>query len=570
MEIAAPRQTNLGDTLVRKGILTPDQLDQALAEKEKIPFEKLAETLKRLELVEEEELLSVMAEQNGIPYLKIEKGLYDPDVFDVLPKEFIESNLVLPLFKIRDTLTMAVPEPLNIFLMDSLKRLSGLNVNIALASPEDLARAIRQIGNCKKAFLVDDIIENIREDDIKVVEREVDDIDQIEAAAGLSPVVRLVNFIIYKGINEGASDVHIEPDEGLLRVRYRVDGLLREGMRPPVQLQSAVVSRIKIMSDLDIAQRRIPQDGRMQVMMNNRLVDLRISILPTFHGEKVVIRILDKDSALKGLDKLGFGIEMLEEFSKLITKPNGIILVTGPTGSGKTTTLYSSLRQINSVDKNISTVENPIEYNLKFVNQVQINERAGLTFSGSFRSLLRQDPDIILVGEIRDKETAQIAVQASLTGHLVLSTLHTNDSLGVVTRLINMGVEPFLISSSLSAALAQRLVRKICPACREQIPVTSIMTRLFKKHGLDVETVYEGKGCSKCGRTGYAGRVGVYELLTVDDDLRDLVVSSPAISELREYARSRNLKSLRYDALRKVREGLTTIDEVTRISEDTF
>ena len=511
-----------------------------------------------------------MADQLAIPYVQIEKGLYDPEIYDVIPKDFAEKNLVLPLFKVRETLTVAVVEPLNIFLMDSLKRLSKLSINIVLASAGDIAQTIRQIDNYKKAFQVEEIIENIQEDDIKVVEQVVDDIDKIEEAAGLSPVVRLVNFIIYKGIHENASDIHIEPDEGMLRVRYRVDGILREGLRPPVQLQSAVVSRIKIMSDLDISVRRVPQDGRMQVMMDNRCIDLRVSIMPTFYGEKVVMRILDKEATLKDLEKLGFSVEMMEIFEREIQRPNGIVLVTGPTGSGKTTTLYSALMRINSVELNICTVENPIEYNLKFVNQVQINDKAGLTFAATLRSLLRQDPDVILVGEIRDRETAQIAVQASLTGHLVFSTLHTNDALGAITRLINMEVEPFMISSSLAGVLAQRLVRRICPACRQSIPLTKEAAVLVKKYNLNFDTMFEGKGCARCGKTGYCGRVGVYEFIVVNDEMRDLIVRSPTITELRSHAHDQGMKSLRYDGLRKVQDGLTTIDEVMRISEDTF
>ncbi len=570
MPVAAAKGVRIGELLIGRGLITPEQLEEALKEQSRNSFEKLGETLLRLEIIKEEDLLSAIGEQFGVPYLKIDKGLYDPDISDILPKDFVEKYYVLPLFKVRDTLTVAVMDPLNVFVMDSLKRLSGLEINVVIASAEDISRTIRQVGNSKKAFLVDEIIENIQEDDIKVVEREVDDIDQIEEVAGLSPVVRLVNFIIYKGINESASDVHIEPDEGVLRVRYRVDGMLREGLRPPFQMQAAVVSRIKIMADLDISKRRIPQDGRMQVMMDNRLVDLRVSVIPTYHGEKVVIRVLDKESMLKDLDKLGYSIEMLEDFEVQVRKPSGIILVTGPTGSGKTTTLYSALLKVNSVEKNICTVENPIEYNLKYVNQVQVNEKAGLTFSGTLRSLLRQDPDIIMVGEIRDKETAQVAVQASLTGHLVLTTLHTNDALSTVTRLTNMGVESYLLSSSLSAVVAQRLVRTICSSCREEVPATKAQSELGKRYGLDIDTVYVGKGCARCGKSGYSGRVGVYEMVVIDDDMRDLIVSNPSITELREYARGKGIKNLRYDSLRKVRDGLTTMEEVMRISEDTF
>jgi type IV pilus assembly protein PilB len=335
-------------------------------------------------------------------------------------------------------------------------------------------------------------------------------------------------------------------------------------------MQAAIVSRMKIMANLDISERRLPQDGRMQVLLENRLIDLRISTIPTYHGEKVVVRILDKESMLKELDKLGFSYQMLEQFSEQIERPNGIILVTGPTGSGKTTTLYSALKRINSATKNICTVENPIEYNLHMVNQIQVNEKAGLTFAGCLRSLLRQDPDIIMVGEIRDRETAQIAAQAALTGHLVLSTLHTNDAMGAVMRLINMGVEPFLLGSTLNAVVAQRLVRTICPACREEIPASKHVLQLIRKKGLNFDTVFQGKGCAKCRRSGFAGRIGLYELVVVDDGMRDVVSRNPSITELRRYGAEKKMQSLRSDGLEKVREGLTTIDEVLRVSEDTY
>ena len=399
MESTATTGLRIGDLLVAKGLITPEELEEGLKEHRRTPFAKLGETLVRMEFITEEQLLAALSEQIGIPYIKLERALYDPEVFESLPRDFVEKHLVLPLFKVRGTLTVALGDPLDVFVTDSLKRLSGLEINTVVASPEDIASGIRQVANFKKAFLLDEFIDDISEGDIQVVEEEVDDIDKIEEVAGLSPIVRLVNFIIYKGIQERASDIHIEPDEGVLRIRYRVDGLLREGMRPPLQMHAAVVSRIKIMADLDISVRRAPQDGRMRVMMDNRLIDLRVSILPTYHGEKVVIRVLDKEAMLKDLAKLGFSVKMLESFERLIRRPNGIILVTGPTGSGKTTTLYSALNTINSVEKNICTVENPIEYNLKFINQVQVNEKAGLDFAGALRSLLRQDPDVVTVGE---------------------------------------------------------------------------------------------------------------------------------------------------------------------------
>jgi type IV pilus assembly protein PilB len=560
----------IGDLLVQKGLIDDGQLREALEEQKRNPFEKLGETLIRLDFIEEEGLLRSIAEQYDIPYLMIDKGLYDPEVFDVIPPEICERHQVLPLFRVRDTLSVAVVDPLNIFVVDTLKRITGLKVQIAIASPEEISRTIRQLLNSRKAFMVDEIIDNIEEDDLRVVEQQIDEVENIEEMAGLSPVVRLVNFIIFKAIRDGASDIHIEPDEGTLRVRYRLDGILFESLRPPVKMHAAIVSRLKIMANLDISERRLPQDGRMQVMLENRLIDLRISTVPTYYGEKVVIRILDKEAMLKELDKLGFGYGMLQEFVELIKRPNGIILVTGPTGSGKTTTLYSAIKRIISVNKNICTVENPIEYNLGMVNQIQVNEKAGLNFANTLRALLRQDPDIIMVGEIRDHETAQIAVQAALTGHMVLSTLHTNDALGAVMRCINMGLEPFLLASSLIAVVAQRLVRTICPACRQEVKVPREYVPMIEKKGLAFNTVYQGKGCQKCHRSGYSGRIGLYELVPVDDTLRDLISSNPSIMPLRSYAAEARLKSLRSDGLEKVREGLTTLEEVMRVSEETY
>jgi len=560
----------IGELLLQKKLIDQSQLDYALDEQSRNPYEKLGETLVRLDYIEENDLLKTIAEQFDVPYLTIEKGLYDPDIFDSVPADFCEKHLVMPLFKVRNTLTVAVTDPLNIIVVDSLNQLTGLTIQIVVAGSEGITRTIRQILNSRQAFMVDEIIENIQEDDFRVVEQQIDDIDNIEEMAGLSPVVRLVNFIIYKAVREGASDIHIEPDETMLRVRCRMDGILMESLRPPAQMQAAVVSRLKIMANLDISERRLPQDGRMQVLLEGRLIDLRISTIPVYHGEKVVIRILDKESMLKDLDKLGFGYEILEQFVEQIQKPNGIILVTGPTGSGKTTTLYSAIKRINTVKKNICTVENPIEYNLKLVNQIQINEKAGLSFANCLRALLRQDPDIIMVGEVRDAETALTAVQAALTGHLVLSTLHTNDALGAVMRLINMGVEPFMLASSLTAVVAQRLVRTICSTCKHEIPIPSNLATMFKENGLEFDRLYEGKGCTRCHRTGYRGRIGLYELVVMNDLFRDLVSTNPSIMKLRNHAAESGMKSLRTDGLVKVREGITTIDEVLRVSEETY
>jgi type IV pilus assembly protein PilB len=417
---------------------------------------------------------------------------------------------------------------------------------------------------------VDDIIEDVGAEDIRVVEEALDDLEDAEKAAGLSPVVRLVNFIIAKAIRESASDIHIEPGEEVLRVRFRIDGMLREALRPPVRMASAIVSRIKIMSSLDIAERRAPQDGRMQVMLDNRSIDLRVSTLPTFNGEKTVIRILDRSSMMGDLSALGLTPRILDGMTELVARPNGVVLVTGPTGSGKTTTLYGCLASINAVDINICTVENPTEYNLPMVNQVQVNERAGLTFATALRSLLRQDPDVIMVGEIRDRETAQIAIEAALTGHQVFSTLHTNDAISAIPRLVNMGIESYLLAAAINGIMAQRLVRRICKACKVSYEPDARTKALFEAYGIPVGTLCRGEGCAHCGATGYSGRAGVYELFVIDDKLRDIITTEPALAPLRREARAQGHVDLAFDGLTKVSEGLTTVEEVTRVAEITF
>jgi type IV pilus assembly protein PilB len=383
-----------------------------------------------------------------------------------------------------------------------------------------------------------------------------------------SPIIRFVNYVIFDAIKQGASDIHLEPKEKALKVRYRIDGVLFEAMNPPHTMHPAIVSRLKIMSNLDISERRLPQDGRIRAIVHDRKVDLRLSTLPTANGEKVVMRILDNRSINVGLDDLGFGENELTIWKNQIDQPHGIILVTGPTGSGKTTTLYASLRQMDAGKLNISTVEDPIEYHLGSVNQTQVHAKIGMTFSAALRALLRQDPDVVMLGEIRDKETAEIAVQASLTGHLVLSTLHTNDAPSSITRLINIGVEPYLISAAVNAILAQRLVRKICPHCKEEFTPSNEMREFLQLQGFASEKTYKGKGCDRCRKTGYAGRLGIYELLVMDDNLRDMVTANPDVTQLRKLCRERGLVTLREDGFAKVMKGLTTVDEILRVTEN--
>src|SRR5436305_4708070 len=416
---------------------------------------------------------------------------------------------------------------------------------------------------------VESIIRDISEDDVQFVKVAKDDVPDLQKLDNESPIIRFVNYLIFDAVKQGASDIHIEPKEKALKFRYRIDGVLFEAMNPPHTMHAAIISRLKIMANLDIAERRLPQDGRIRAMVHGRKVDLRVSTLPTSFGEKVVIRILDNRSINVALEDLGFGENAMTIWKNQIEQPHGILLVTGPTGSGKTTTLYSSLRCMDGNKLNISTVEDPIEYNLPAANQVQVHEKIGMSFSAALRSLLRQDPDVGMLGEIRDAETARIAVQASLTGHLVLSTLHTNDAPASITRLINIGVEPYLISAAVNAILAQRLVRKICQHCKEEYSPSQEMREFLALQGFMQQQTFRGKGCDKCRKTGYSGRLGIYELLIMDDNLRDMVTTNPDVTHLRKLCRERGLVTLRDDGFQKVIKGLTTVDEILRVTEST-
>ncbi|MBN1909539.1 MAG: Flp pilus assembly complex ATPase component TadA, partial [Pirellulales bacterium] len=442
----APRR--LGDLLIEQGYLLDEQLADALAHQKRSRGGKLlGEVLVELEYCTEDQIVECLAAEYGVPYAKLEARLYDPKVVDTLPREYIENNLVLPLFVVRDMLTIAVSEPSNLFLIDEIQSLSGLQVQIVAATPKDIRRMITGLPN-SKVFVIDDIIEDSDTADVTLIEEAIEDIGDVEEIAGQSPVIRLVNYVIFNAVKEGASDIHIEPAERCLRVRYRIDGRLHKYLEVPQHLLSAVSSRIKIMASLDIAERRLPQDGRVHVALEGRKIDLRVSTFPSARGEKTVIRVLDTRTVSLNLEDLGFAEDILKTFKANIRAPNGIVLVTGPTGSGKSTTLYAALNTISSMENNICTVEDPIEYHLPLINQFQVQERIGLSFPKALRTLLRQDPDIIMVGEIRDEETARTAIQAALTGHLVFSTLHTNNACSAITRLINMGVEPYLIGAA--------------------------------------------------------------------------------------------------------------------------
>ncbi len=556
----------VGQILMARGLVTQEQIDFAISEQAARGHKKLlGEILVELGLCSADQVLEALAEAYNIPYARLSPRLCDVKVVDMMPREFLEKHLILPLFKVRNTLTVAFSEPSNVYLLEEVARMTGSTVQVVAASAADIKAILEQYVKAANVFVIDDIIEDVSTDTFALIESKADDITNLEGMAGDSPVIKLVNYLIYTAVKEGASDIHIEPDDAQLRVRNRVDGVLYQKMSPPHPMMAPIVSRIKIMAGLDIAERRLPQDGGIHVLMEGRPIDLRVSTLPNLHGEKVVIRIIDNAKALVNLETLGFSIGMLKDLRSILTRPHGLVLVTGPTGSGKSTTLYAALTEINSPERNVCTVEDPIEYNLKAVNQFQVNERIGLTFPVVLRSLLRQDPDVIMVGEVRDEDTARTAVQAALTGHMVLTTLHTNDAVSAVTRLNNIGVEDYLIAASLEAVLAQRLVRKICSACKVQSAPSPSQKHMLERAGNTVDQIAHGEGCTRCHGSGYLGRIGVYELFNPNEQLRQAISDGITLQELRKMARESNMTTLLADGLEKVSQGVTTVEEVLRV-----
>jgi type IV pilus assembly protein PilB len=556
----------LGTLLLDRGYVTVEGLTKALAQQQGGGENKLlGEILVELNICSEDQVVECLASEYRVPYAKLDARLYDPKIIDILPREYIEANQVLPLFLVRDTLTVAVAEPSNVFLVEELRNLSQRQVQIVAAVHRDIRRLLTGLPN-SKVFVIDDIIENSESADVTLIEDAIEDIGDIAEIAGQSPVIRLVNFIIYTAVREGASDIHIEPADRCLRVRNRIDGRLYKALEVPQHLLGAVTSRIKIMAALDISERRLPQDGRVHVLLEGRKIDLRVSTFPTTRGEKTVIRVLDTRTVSLNLEDLGFAEDVLTRLQENIRAPNGVVLVTGPTGSGKSTTLYAALNAISSMDNNVCTVEDPIEYHLPLINQFQVQEKVGLTFSKALRTLLRQDPDVIMVGEVRDEETARTAIQAALTGHLVFSTLHTNDACSAITRLVNMGVEPYLIAAALNMVLAQRLVRRICFKCRQSYEPSRTIRKALERMGYDLDEFYRGVGCKSCRNTGYSGRIGIHELLTLSDELRDMISSGAALQAMRELAARQGMITLRHDGFRKVREGVTTIEEIIQVA----
>ena len=569
---AAPKpvRQRMGDLLVSRDVVTRAQLEECLSLQKSSPGERLGQILIRKGYAKEDEVMVCLAEEYGLEFVPVGQLEVLQRVLEMLPMDFCRRHkvLVIDADDDEDVATVATADPANVFLVDEIRRRLGRRVRLAVASPSAIVKMIEEKFTTLDDFQLDDLIRDIADDAVEVVEDDDGEVADLAKVAGESPVIRLANYLICNAVKEGASDIHIEPGEKKMRVRYRIDGVLFEVMSPPQGMHAALVSRLKIMANLDISERRLPQDGRIRAIVRNRYVDFRINTLPTTQGEKAAIRILDNRSILIGLERLGFEHDHLKRFKEQIDRPHGIILVTGPTGSGKTTTLYSALLTMNAGEINLSTVEDPVEYFLGFANQVQINERIGFTFATALRALLRQDPDVIMVGEIRDEETARISVQAALTGHLVLSTLHTNDAPSSITRLINIGIEPYLISASLNAVLAQRLVRRICEQCKEPYAPSDEVKQALVRNKIEAGQLYRGKGCERCRKTGYSGRCGIYEMLVLDDSIRDMVAASPDVTELRRYCEEAGMVSLRQDGIRKLQAGTTTVEELLRVTED--
>ena len=562
----------LGDLLAKAGLISEDQLKESL-QAQKETGSKLGETLIQLGYVSEEDITECLSQQFGVPSINLAHFEIDPAVIKLIPADVSRKYTILPVNKTGATITIAMADPTNVFAMDDVKFMTGYNVEPVVASELAIKNAIDNYYGSTSSMELKKVMEDLQGDaeDLEVLSDDDDvDIDVLTAEAEEAPVVKLVNLILTDAIKRGASDIHIEPYEKEFRVRFRIDGILYKMMNPPLKLRDALTSRVKILAKLDISEKRLPQDGRIKLKMKleDRLkeLDFRVSVLPTLFGEKIVLRLLDKDNLRLDMTKLGFEAESLAKFEEAIFKPWGMVLVTGPTGSGKTNTLYSALSKVNSPEVNILTAEDPVEFNLPGINQVQMKEQIGLNFAATLRSFLRQDPNIILVGEIRDFETAEIAIKAALTGHLVLSTLYTNDAPSTINRLMNMGIEPFLVATSLQLVAAQRLARRICGNCKEPVDVApqALINLGYAKDEIGTFKVYKGRGCDKCSNTGYKGRVALVEVMNIDDQMRDLIMSGGSAMELKKQAVENGMLTLRRSGLTKIKEGTTTIEEVVR------
>jgi type IV pilus assembly protein PilB len=591
----------LGEILVRENLISPQHLREAL-DYQREHGGRLGFNLVKLGLVSDDMITAVLSRQYGIPSVNLDLFHIDESVLRLIPQEVAQKYYVLPLSRVGTTLTLAMVDPTNVFAMDDVKFMTGLNVEPVVVAEASVQHAIAKyygtsreielatLSNDEAVFEAaggsngnggithEDLIsldsldfESGPGEDVEVLEdNEEIDLSTLSRMSEDAPVVRLVNVLLVDALRRGASDIHVEPYEKELRIRFRIDGVLYDVMHPPLKLRDALISRVKIMSKLDISEKRLPQDGRIKVKVKvdsrSRELDFRVSTLPTLFGEKVVLRLLDKQNLMLDMTKLGFEPESLVKFQRNISRPYGMVLVTGPTGSGKTNTLYSALQSLNTIETNIMTAEDPVEFNLMGINQVQMKEQIGLNFAAALRSFLRQDPNIILVGEIRDFETAEIAIKAALTGHLVLSTLHTNDAPSTISRLMNMGIEPFLVATSVNLIQAQRLIRRICKECKhpQPTPPEALIEVGFSEEEAKTLKTYKGKGCSTCNNTGYKGRIGLYEVLEVTDDIRELILIGASALELKKKAVEDGMLTLRDSGLHKIRSGVTTIEEVVR------
>ncbi len=571
--MAAPPKSfgeRIADALVEDGLLTSKQIVELL-EQQKKEGVRLLRLVTDKGYVSEQDLAVAIGRVLNVPPVNLARTPIHPDISDLLPREISSNYKVCPVSRLDNRLFLAMADPLNVLAIDDVKRITKLEIVPMIASEKAIADKLHQIEGAKSGTM-EDIIQDAEKqaaddaDGLETIKEVADEVnlDQLSASTEDAPVIKLANLIIVQAIKDRASDVHLEPFEKMVRLRYRVDGVLLDRTPPPKNLQIPLTSRLKIMSNLDIAERRLPQDGRMRVKVNGRDFDLRCSFLPTVHGEKVVLRVLDKSNLSASMDKLGLDPDTYRRFAGAVASPHGLLLVTGPTGSGKTTTLYSALNKLNSPEYNIVTVEDPVEFQIVGINQVPVRKEIGLTFANSLRSILRQDPDIVMIGEIRDTETAEIAVEAALTGHQVLSTMHCNDAAGAIARLDDMGIAPFLISSSLILACAQRLVRRICLGCKEPV---NYPAQMFRDLGIppgyfDGSQVFRGRGCERCNNSGYAGRMAIIEAMTITDDIRKMIISRASAMEIGNLAVSQGMKTLRMVALEKVREGLTTLEQV--------
>jgi len=543
----------LGDLLIESGLITEVQLDTAL--KHKKPEEKLGDVLLREGYITEQQLIEVLEFQLGIPHINILQYPIEQEAVQLVPQELAKRDLVMPIRIEGSKLYVAMADPMDYFAIEELRMATNFQIVPVIATKDAVYQTISKYYDLQQSL--NEVMSDLSPEE---------SLEEAGIADEDSPIVRLVNQIIANAVTQRASDIHFDPQDTELKIRYRIDGVLRTERSLPKHMQNIIIARIKIMGNLNITENRIPQDGRLKLDVNFKPIDIRLSTLPSVHGEKVVMRVLDLSNALDQLDRVGFTEENMNKFVSMIEKPNGIVLITGPTGSGKSSTLYAALNRLNQEDVNIITIEDPVEYQLKGVNQVQVNEAVGMTFANGLRSILRQDPDIVMIGEIRDTETAQIAIRASLTGHLALSTLHTNSAVAALTRLMDMGIEPFLIASSLSGVVAQRLVRRVCRDCAETVDLTEREREIFKQHGIQTGVHRRGRGCSSCAMTGYRGRLALHEVLPIDDQTRELIMQSQSASAIRNYVNSSGMKFLLHDGLIKAAQGLTTTEEVLRVT----